>query len=60
MAKPRDDRQKELLRPALEDITDLGHPLVRLAREINWGFLDRPLCRRLAQFRRTFFATLKK
>ena len=40
MAKPRDDRQKDLLRPALEDIIDLGHPLVRLAREIDWGFLD--------------------
>jgi IS5 family transposase len=41
MAKPRDDRQKDLLRPALEDIIDLGHPLVRLAREIDWGFLDK-------------------
>ena len=41
MAKPRDDRQKDLLRPALEDIIDLGHPLVlQLAREIDWGFLD--------------------
>ena len=40
MAKPRDDRQRDLLRPALEDIIDLGHPLVRLAREIDWGFLD--------------------
>jgi len=40
MAKPRDDRQKDLLRPALEDIIDLGHPLARLAREIDWGFLD--------------------
>jgi transposase, IS5 family len=40
MAKPRDDRQKDLLRPALEDIIDLGHPLVRLARQIDWGFLD--------------------
>ena len=28
-AKPRDDRQKDLLRPALEDIIDLGHPLLR-------------------------------
>jgi IS5 family transposase len=37
----RDDRQKDLLRPALEAIIDLGHPLVRLAREIDWGFLDR-------------------
>jgi transposase, IS5 family len=41
VAKPRDDRQKDLLRPALEEIIDLGHPLVRLAREIDWGFLDR-------------------
>ena len=40
MAKPRDNRQKDLLRPALEEIIDLRHPLVRLAREIDWGFLD--------------------
>ena len=38
MAKPRDNRQKDLLRPALEEIIDLGHPLVRLAREIDWVF----------------------
>jgi IS5 family transposase len=43
VARPRDDRQKDLLRPALEEIIDLGHPLVRLAREIDWGFLDRRL-----------------
>ena len=41
MAKPREDRQKDLLRPALEAVIDLGHPLVRLAGEIDWGFLDR-------------------
>ena len=40
MAKPREARQKDLLRPALKDIIDLGHPLVRLARAINWQFLD--------------------
>jgi transposase, IS5 family len=40
MAKPRDNRQKDLLRPALEDIIDLAHPLVRLARAIDWHFLD--------------------
>jgi transposase, IS5 family len=40
MAKPRDDRQKDLLRPALEAIIDHGHPLVRLACEIDWEFLD--------------------
>jgi hypothetical protein len=32
MAKPRDDRQKDQLRPALEHVIDLGHPLVRLAQ----------------------------
>jgi transposase, IS5 family len=42
VAKPRDDRQKDLLRPAPEDIIDLGHPLARLTREIDWQFLDSP------------------
>jgi IS5 family transposase len=41
MAKPRDERQKDLFRPALEQIIDMGHPLVRLAAEIDWSFLDR-------------------
>jgi len=40
MARPRDDRQKDLLRPALDRIIDMGHPLVRLANEIDWNFLD--------------------
>jgi IS5 family transposase len=40
VARPRDDRQKDLFRPALEEIINLDHPLVRLAREIDWGFLD--------------------
>ena len=40
MAKPREDPQKDLLKPALEEIIDLAHPLVRLARQIDWGFLD--------------------
>jgi len=41
MSRPRDDRQKDLLRPALDEIIDLGHPLARLAGEIDWDFLDR-------------------
>jgi IS5 family transposase len=41
MGKPRDDRQKDLLRPPLDEIVDLGHPLGRLARSIDWDFLDR-------------------
>ena len=42
MSQPRDDRQDDLFRPALEEIINLRHPLVRLAVEIDWGFLDRP------------------
>jgi hypothetical protein len=37
---PRDERQKDLFRPALDQIIDLGHPLVRLAGEIDWEFLE--------------------
>ena len=40
MGKPRDDRSKDLFRPALEEIIDMGHALVRLANEIDWRFLD--------------------
>jgi IS5 family transposase len=40
MGKPRDERQKDLFRPPLETIINLGHPLVRLAEEIDWSFLD--------------------
>jgi IS5 family transposase len=43
MAKPRDERQKDLFRPALEQIIDMGHPLVRMAGEIDWSFLDQKL-----------------
>ena len=41
MSKPRDDRQDDLFRPPLEEIINLGHPLVRLAREIDWEFVAR-------------------
>ncbi len=40
MSRPRDDRQKDLLRPALDQIIDMGHPMVRLAGKIDWTFLD--------------------
>ena len=40
MSKPREDRQKDLFRPSLDQIIDLGHPLVRLAQEIDWDFID--------------------
>ena len=40
MSKPRDERQKDLFRPALDQIIDMRHPLVLLAEKIDWGFLD--------------------
>src|SRR4051794_16912155 len=40
MAKPRDDRQPDLLRPALDRIIDMGHPLVRLAGQVDWAVLE--------------------
>ncbi|MBM3601584.1 MAG: IS5 family transposase [Alphaproteobacteria bacterium] len=41
MSKPRDDRQKDLLRPSLDQVIDMRHPLVRLAQQIDWSFLDK-------------------
>ena len=41
MGRPRDDRSKDLFQPALEEIINMGHALVRLAKEIDWDFLDR-------------------
>ena len=40
MSKPRDDRQKDLFRPPLEELIDLSHPLARLAQKIDWDFID--------------------
>lgn len=40
MSLPRDERQKDLFRPSLDAIIDLGHPLVKLAERIDWGFLE--------------------
>jgi IS5 family transposase len=40
MSKPRDERQKDLFRPALDQIIDMGHALVRLAQQIDWAFLE--------------------
>ena len=39
MSRPRDERQRDLLKPALDQIIDLGHPMVRLAGKIDWDFL---------------------
>jgi IS5 family transposase len=38
MSRQRDDRQKDLLRPALEEIIDLGHPLAQLAEQTARSF----------------------
>ena len=40
MSKPRDDRQKDLLLPALDQIIDMCHPLARLAALIDWNILN--------------------
>ena len=40
MARPRDNRQADLLRPQLDQIINLKHSLVRLAEQIDWQFLD--------------------
>ena len=45
MSQPRDDRQKELFRPALDRIIDKSHPLVRLAENIDWPSIERQLAR---------------
>ena len=39
MSLPGDARQKDLFRPALDQIIALDHPLVRLARTLDWEFL---------------------
>ena len=40
-SRPRDEPQKDLFGPALEQIIHLKHPLVRLAGEIDWSFIER-------------------
>jgi IS5 family transposase len=40
MAKLRDERQKNLFRPPLDQIIELGHSLVRLAQQIDRSFLE--------------------
>ena len=40
MGKPRDDRQKDLLRPSLDAIINPGRLPACLARAIDWEFLD--------------------
>jgi IS5 family transposase len=43
MSTPKDERQKDLFRPALDSIIDLNHALVLLAQCIDWTFLERRL-----------------
>ncbi len=39
----RDSGQYDLLRARLDQIVDLNHPLSKLARTIDWRFLEDPL-----------------
>jgi IS5 family transposase len=36
----RDGGQRDLFRARLDQIVDMGHPLAKLARTIDWGFLE--------------------
>jgi len=41
--RPRERREtgeQDLFRSRLDQIVDMGHPLVKLAREVDWGFLE--------------------
>lgn len=40
MSQPRDTRQNDLFRPSLAAIVNPAHPLIRLAEEIDWRFLE--------------------
>ena len=39
----RDSGQRDLFRARLDQIVDMGHPLAKLARTIDWGFLEQRL-----------------
>jgi IS5 family transposase len=44
--KPRERREtgeRDLFRSRLDQIIDLRHPLVKLARETDWAFLEKTL-----------------
>ena len=36
----RDSGQRDLFRARLDQIVDMQHPLAKLARAIDWGFLE--------------------
>ena len=36
----QDSGQKDLFRARLDQIVDMGHPLAKLARSVDWGFLE--------------------
>lgn len=39
-SKREHDGQQDLLRARLEQIVDFSHPLAKLARQIDWEFLE--------------------
>lgn len=39
--EPRDDGEADLFRSRLDQIIDMKHPLARLARQIDWSFLEK-------------------
>jgi IS5 family transposase len=45
----RDSGQKDLLRARLDQIVDIGHPPAKLARSVDWGFLEAQIGARLSR-----------
>ncbi len=41
--KKQDDNQRRIFQSRLEQMIDMGHPLVRLADRINWPMLEKKL-----------------
>jgi transposase, IS5 family len=39
--EPRPGGQNDMFRSRLDQIVDLNHPLAKLSREVDWGFLER-------------------
>jgi transposase, IS5 family len=39
--EPRPSGQNDMFRSRLDQIVDLNHPLAKLSREVDWGFLER-------------------
>ena len=52
----RDEGEQDLFRSRLDQIIDMSHELVKLARTIDWGFLEEKFGAEYTEYkRRTWF-----